>query len=185
MESWPDAGRGGRGGHVDGEVKRHTRHATRVPGLALVPSGMRHRHVAQEQHSTACVRIEALPITTTGTTVLRPARRPPATRRPLTHRPCGHHPAPGPPVALCPHLLHQPTGGQLGLAMGGLPPGDLRLGVAGGLAGNTQALAQPHGEVAGLQLHHWGDAHQAVGRHLHQAEVREARRLGAEESALC
>lgn len=60
----------------------------------------------------------------------------------------------------------------------------LRTGVAGGVAGHPEALPQAHSQPPGLQLHQRGDAHQAVEGNLHQAEVGEARRLGADQPTL-
>lgn len=53
------------------------------------------------------------------------------------------------------------------------------------MAGHPEALSQAHSDPPGLQLHQWRDTHQAIEGDLHQAEVGEARWLGADQATLC
>lgn len=138
-------------------------------------------HVAQKQHPATRIGVKVVPVSI----ILHPSCWTPATYgTPVAARSCRHHLPATSDVPFHPHLLHQPSWGQLGFAMGCLPPGDLGLRVPWGLAGHSQALSQPHCQVAGLQLHGRWDAHQAVGWNLHQTEVREAWRLRTKQPPL-
>lgn len=52
------------------------------------------------------------------------------------------------------------------------------------VAGHPYALPQTNSQPPVLQLHQWGDAHQAVQGDLHEAQVGEARRLNTNQPAL-
>lgn len=57
--------------------------------------------------------------------------------------------------------------------------------VTRGMAGHADALSQTDSQPPVLQLHQWGDTHQAVEGDLHQAQVGEPRRLHANQPAFC
>lgn len=61
----------------------------------------------------------------------------------------------------------------------------LRPRIAGGVAGHSETLPEMHGQPSGFQLNYRRDAHQAVGRDLHQAESGKTWRLVTEQAALC